>query len=118
MDELVKWFLLNIVSPLALPLVVVASLCLLFDVRPEPIIKASLDVASSVVIAILKLIELTVRAGYEMWRNSCTCPGTPPKPLPKSLSESPLEQPTGSPDDWVKESLFKSFRRHGNFLNR
>lgn len=96
MDEFVRWILINIVSPLALPLVAVATFCAIFGVKPEPIIKACLDLAASAVVVIFKYSEMAVIALYKWWRSNsstCGCPGAPSKPSPKST------------------------RRHGNFFH-
>lgn len=69
MDTLVHWFLAEIFSPLLLPLFLVATLAVIFGLKPEFLISALLEITSALFIATLKTVEWITLTLYQVWRH-------------------------------------------------
>lgn len=62
MEDLTQWFLVNVLSPLLLPIFLIGLLCLIADVRPEPIINGVLGIFSDIIRFAFGLLSLLVKA--------------------------------------------------------
>ena len=114
-----EWFLVQILSPLLLPIFIMIVLGLLCDVKPDPYIKIYLDIVQTVLVAIFKaLVQVLKTVGIFLCRAAqcifrclscaatgqsccgdtpCTCdkkpaPDGPPKKKPPSKIELTREE--------------------------
>jgi hypothetical protein len=98
MDILVQWFMLHIVSPLLLPLQIVATLAIIFGLKPESLVGALLEFTSAVLIAGFKLGSWCVLALYQMWRHERYRKGDtrvpPPPKMPRIVVEDGRQKET------------------------
>lgn len=85
MDILVQWFMLHIVSPLLLPLLVVATLAVIFGLKPESLVGALLEFTGAVLITCAKLGAWSVQAIYQMWRHERYRKGDTDVPPPPKM---------------------------------
>jgi hypothetical protein len=83
MDAIVHWFLAQILSPLLLPLCLVATLAMIFGLKPESMVGAILGFASAVIVLTLRTLEWIVLAIYQMWRHVRTQKGEDVPPPPR-----------------------------------
>ena len=58
MEDLIQWLLVNILSPLLLPLFLIGMLCVIADVRPEPVITGVLKIFGGIIQFVLALVTL------------------------------------------------------------
>ncbi len=81
MDIVVHWLLVYLLSPLMLPLFMVATLCFMCGARPEPVMRGLLDLCGVLFVSAIRFSETLLRAAYEIWR--ARQERTAPRPLPK-----------------------------------
>lgn len=83
MDAIVQWFLAYVLSPLLLPLFLVATLAIIFGLKPESMVGAVLGFASAAVVIVMRTIEWLVLIIYQLWRHANAKKGEDVPPLPK-----------------------------------
>lgn len=91
MDTAVQWFLLNILSPLLLPVIVVATLAVFFGLRPDALVGTLVGAVVTVCVVIFKTVELIFLVIYQVWRYSKTkkgekVPATPRRKRPSEVA--------------------------------
>jgi hypothetical protein len=62
MENATHWFLINILSPLLLPIFVIGLLCMIAGVRPEPIVAGCLNLFADVLRYGLSLVQMLLAA--------------------------------------------------------
>ncbi len=62
MPDLTQWLLVNVLSPLLLPLFLIGTLCLLAGVRPEPVIAGVLGILGDIIRFTFGLASLILKA--------------------------------------------------------
>lgn len=62
MEQITHFFLVNFVSPLLLLIFVIGTLCMIADVRPEPVITGLLSLCTSVIRGVFQLLAPKSRA--------------------------------------------------------
>ncbi len=62
MEDLTQWFLVNVFSPLLLPIFLIGLLCQIADVRPEPVINGILGILSDIIRFAFGLLSQLVKA--------------------------------------------------------
>lgn len=101
MDTLVHWFLAEIFSPLLLPLIVVATLAVIFGFKPEFLISALLELVSTLFVATLRTLEWITLTLYQVWRHGREQKGEK-VPSPPKRKQRPGAQtvPNRRSDTW------------------
>lgn len=68
-----EWFLINVVSPLLLPIFVIVVLCLIVDVKPDFFIKIYVDIVRTVVVAVFNACLRALKAIVGFLYNLLKC---------------------------------------------
>ncbi len=68
-----EWFLINVLTPLLLPIFLIAIIGFIADVKPDAFIKIYIDIIQNILVAVFRCIWQVLKICFEFLWRLCKC---------------------------------------------